>query len=246
MDAAQRMQLAKELAHARLSGEEPQRRRMELVKELAQLVNLEYIIVKVVALQGNTANREELVVMMELEDGSIDPMPYTRAIHTAAFTEYCERLTIGKVLALTREEMNQYVKEQTPAKNQSVRQLMATWPDEEQIQLDDRRYLTAHWFNTTAWHIYANPDTIAKEARNREPMLECIVVKFTPKAIDLEIPVFARTGSRTKRFIVALSLPKLLLYTVREAELRDNSVIMTEELMATSSLREELYAASGF
>jgi len=77
-------------------------------------------------------------------------------------------------------------------------------------------------------------------------MLECIVVKFTPKAIDLEIPVFARTGSRTKRFIVALSLPKLLLYTVREAELRDNSVIMTEELMATSSLREELYAASGF
>ena len=57
---------------------------------------------------------------------------------------------------------------------------------------------------------------------------------------------FAKTGARTKRFIVALSLPKLLLYTVREAELKDNSVIMTEELMVKSKLREELFAASGF
>ena len=220
--------------------------RMQLAKELAQLDNLEYTIVKVLSMQGNTANRDDLVVMMQLEDGTVDQMPYTKAIHTEAFTEYCERITIGRVLSMTREEMTQFVKEQTPAKNQSVRQFIATWPDEEQIHLDDRRYLTAHWFNTMAWHIYTKPDTIAKEARNREPMLECIVVKFTPKSVDLEIPVFARTGSRTKRFIVAFSLPKLLLYTAREAELRDDSVIMTEELMAKSTLREELYAASGF
>ena len=220
--------------------------RMQLAKELAQLDNLEYTIIKVVSMQGNTAKRDDLVVMMELEDGSVDQMPYTQAIHTEAFTEYCERITIGRVLSMTRDEMTQFVKEQTPAKNQSVRQFIATWPDEKQIHLDDRRYLTAHWFNTMAWHIYTAPDTIAKEARNREPMLECIVVKFTTKSVDLEIPVFARTGSRTKRFIVAFSLPKLLLYTAREEELRHDSVIMTEELMSKSTLREELYAASGF
>jgi len=220
---------------------------LQEAQELAKIDNLEFAITRVICLNGNTANRDELEVQVELEDGTIETMPYLQAIHTAAFSEYCEKVTIGKLLCMTRAELQTYTSEQSPKQDESVAGRMLTWKPEDRIQLQDRRYITAHIFNTKDWHIYDDPETIPREARNREPMLEAIVVKITKKAIDLEIPGLSKhAGARLKRYIVALSLPKILLYTARETEVREQAMILTTQLIHKSKLREQLHLATGF
>jgi hypothetical protein len=60
-------------------------------KDLAKLDNLEFDITRVMGINGNTANRDELEVTIEFEDGTVDSMEYSRAIHTSAFAEYCRK-----------------------------------------------------------------------------------------------------------------------------------------------------------
>ena len=217
---------------------------MELAKELAKLDDQEYTIIRVINLQGNTARRDTLVVLMELEDNSIEEMPYDIAMHTAAFTQYCEGITIGRSLAMTRAEQSQYVREQSPRAQQSITQLMDTWPIEERIAVGERRYITAHYWNSPTWHIYQDSTTLPPEARNREPMLLAIVVKVTKKTVDLDIPGLARMGSRLKHFVIAMTLPKVLLYTTREQNMRSGSFVLTHELLAKCTLAAELQEAA--
>jgi hypothetical protein len=90
-----------------------------------------------------------------------------------------------------REELVQYTSEQNPTAKQTIKEKMLTWKDEEQIQVNDRLYITAHHWNSTTWSINSKQETLPKELRNVEPLLEAIVVKICPKTIDLEIPLLA-------------------------------------------------------
>ena len=220
---------------------------MELAKELEKMDHMMYTIIRVISVLGNTARRDQMQVQVELEDGSIEEIPYETAVHTAAFTAYCERITIGKVLAMTRAELQQYIQEQSPAPNQSIVQLMTTWPTEKRIEVQDRRYITAHYWHSQTWHIYQDAGTLPPQCRNYEPMLLAIVVKITRKAVDLEIPALAKSSSgRTKPFVIAMTLPKLLLYTTTEQHLTERAIVLTHDLLAQCTLKAELHAAARF
>jgi hypothetical protein len=109
------------------------------------------------------------MVTIELEDGSIEEIPYREACYTQSFAEYCEKLTIGKELSPPREELTQYASEQNPAGKQSIKEKMLTWTDEEQVELNDRRFITAHHWNNATWSIHRKQETLPKELRNVEP-----------------------------------------------------------------------------
>jgi hypothetical protein len=220
---------------------------LDEAKELAKMDHLEYTIVRTLNIRGNPANRETLIVIVELEDGSIEEIPYREACYTQSFGEFCEKQTIGKELSLTREELAQYAIEQNPTTKQTIKEKMLTWEDEEQIQVNDRRYITAHHWNSTTWSIHSKQETLPKELRNVEPLLEAIVVKICPKTIDLEIPLLAsHAGKKTRKYIISLSLARLLLFTTKGDNIREASRIMDHAMLDKCTLREDIHLASGW
>jgi hypothetical protein len=128
-----------------------------------------------------------------------------------------------------------------------MREKMHTWTDEEQVQVNDRRFITAHHWNSDTWSINSKQETLPKELRNVEPLLEAIVVKICPKTINLEIPLLAsHSGKKTKKYIISLSLSRLLLYTTRGDNIREASRIMDHTMMDKCTLREDIHIASGW
>ena len=216
-------------------------------KALARIDKLELPITRVLAIQGNTRNRDTITATVEFEDSSIEEMPYTIAMNTEAFTEFCEKRIIGRELAMTRNELQQFTDEQRPKGNESIASKMKTWPLKDRIELKERRYITAHYWNTTQWHIHQNKDILPVEVRNYEPLMECIVEAITPKHIDVEIPLFAKTsGKRLKKYVIALTLPQILLYTARESELREMTMIISRDMLNRCTLRDEIHRGARF
>jgi len=219
---------------------------LEQAKEAAKMDRLEFTITRVLTLQGNPRNRDTLEVMVELEDNSHLTLPYKEAYFTEAFIEHCEKIVIGKQLSLTNNELATYVKENSPPSKLSLLQYMQTLPPERKVELNDRIYITVHWWATTKWGIYDDPDFLPGVIRNREPLLLAIVHKFTKTKIDLEIPALYKiTDKSTKPFIIAMSYPNFLLYTTKEENIREQSIILTYELLATCTLTETLQEAAG-
>jgi len=219
---------------------------MEQAKEAAKMDRLEFTITRVLTLQGNPRNRDTLEVLVELEDNSHLTLLYSEAYFTEAFIEHCEKIVIGKQLSLTNSELATYVKENSPPNKLSLVQYMQTMPPEQKVELNDRIYITVHWWATTKWGIYDDPDFLPGVIRNREPLLLAIVTKFTMTKIDPEIPtLFKISDKSTKPFIIAMSYPNFLLYTTKEENIREQSIILTYELLATCTLRETLQEAAG-
>jgi hypothetical protein len=220
---------------------------LEQAKELATQDRLEYTITRMLNMTGNTVNRDSLIITVELEDQTVQELTYQEASKTQAYMEYCEKLTIGKELSLTREEIVQYCKEQNPGDRQSVTQRMQQWHEEERIQVNDRRYITAHHWNSATWSIHDNPTTLPNALRNKEPLMEAIVVKLCNKTVDLEIPVLAfTTGARTRKYVISMSLAKLLLYTTTEDNIRELSRVMDNAMMGKCTLRQDIHLAAGY
>jgi hypothetical protein len=215
-------------------------------EDLAKLDNLELDITRVIGIIENTANRDELEVTIEFEDGTIDSMEYSSAIHTSAFAEYCQKMTVGNILSMTRAELTQYARENSPKANESIIQHMTQWPAASRYNKEDRILISGHHWNNTTWHIHMQENTLPRDARNREPMFLAIIVKITKKTIDLEIPILAKTtGARAKKNIIALSLPRMLLFTSKEHDMRELSYLMTHQLLDTCESKEKIHIAAG-
>ena len=215
-------------------------------KEAAKQDNMEFTIVRIIATQGNPRNRDEFEVIAELEDGSQLTLPYIEARFTEAFQDYCEKLVIGKQLSLTNEELTEFARQNTPAEGQSLQQYMASLPEQQQIHQADRVYITVYWWANTTWSIHDNETLLPPEIRNREPLLLAIVKKFTRTRIDMEIPSLAKiTSKTTKPYVIALSWPNFLLFTTREENIRESSVILTHQLLQKCELQATLQRAAG-
>ena len=219
---------------------------LEEGKEAAKQDKLEFSITRFITLQGNPRKRDELEAIAELEDGSQLTLPYSEARFTEAFDDYCEKLVIGKQLSLTNEEITEFTKENSPMDGQTLTQYIQSLPEDQHIQVKDRVYITLYWWANTSWSIHDDPNLLPPEVRNREPLLLAIVKKFTRTKIDIEIPSLAKiTTKTTKPYIIALSWPNFLLFTTREQNIRDLSIIMTHELLEKCDLQETLQRAAG-
>ena len=220
---------------------------LKQAQELAKIDGQEFSINRVLTMHGNVHNKDTLEILVELEDNTHLSLTYAQAFKTEAFEEYCEKIVIGKVLSLTHEETAQFTKDHAPGPNQTVEEKIQELEENERIHVQDRRYITAHWWGTPAWSIYDERDTLPQQVRNREPLVEAIVKKFTKQRIDLEIPALAKsTGKLTKRYVISMSLPNLLLYSTKEDNIRELSVILTRDLMVQCKLAQRIHKATGF
>jgi hypothetical protein len=153
---------------------------------------------------------------------------------------------VGNILSMTRAELAQYAHENSPQAQETIAQHMLQWPADARFHNEDRILISGHHWNNATWHIHQNNDTLPRDARNREPMFLAIIVKITRKTIDLEIPILAKTtGARTKKFIIALSLPRMLLFTTKEHDMRELSYLMTHQLLNSCNFKQQIHIAAG-
>ena len=124
-----------------------------------------------IEIQGNPRNRDTLRVKVELQDGSHMDLSYRDASITEAFEEYCEKITIGKVLSLSNQEILDYTRENTPREGQTVQQLIDALPERQRTTVNEIIYVTVHHWASPNWSVYDDPDTLPPEVRNREPLL---------------------------------------------------------------------------
>jgi len=78
---------------------------IEQAQCLVQLDNLEFKIIQILSVTGNTSIRTDLTFYVRLEDGTLTDMPYGAARFTEAFRIFCAQFVFGRSPPLTREEL---------------------------------------------------------------------------------------------------------------------------------------------
>ena len=213
---------------------------------------LEHVILRIITISGNTANRETLELQVQFEDNTVEPVPYSIAYVTEAFKFFCARFIFGRSLSLTRKELVTFTSEQSPDTNATPKQtvqskMQSDWTVENRIVLKEKRYISLHYWNRANWHIHQEPGILPNTVRNMEPMLICDVVKFTNAHIDINIPQLAyQTKQRTTKFVISLTLPNIMLYTCRLEDITGDQIILDHDALQTCSFKELLHTAAGF
>jgi len=151
---------------------------IEQAQCLAQLDNLEFKIIQILSVTGNTSIRTDITFHVRLEDGTLTNMPYGAARFTEAFRIFCAQFVFGRLLSLTREELTQFTHESKPVGPTTAKQLLDLAGEEHRLETRDCRYLTAHWFNSENYSILGTELILPIEIRNREPLFLVRVKKI--------------------------------------------------------------------
>ena len=219
----------------------------EDAQKLQQLDALESRIARIMSIQGNTQNRDDIQAAVLFEDNTITELPYAVVYTTEAWKNFCATYIYGKSLYLTRAEEIAFTNENSPIATQTLQNKWIELFPNNPIRTRDRRYITAHFWNSRTWHVRQQLDTLPAEIRNREPVFLAIIEKFTLKRVDLDVPVLGkRVGLRDKSYRISMTLPQLLLYTINVEDLSPAQLEITHALAANCSLREQLHAAARF
>jgi len=218
----------------------------EEAQELARIDRQEHRLQSVLSIVGNTSDRDTLQVNVRYTDGTTSAIPYNVAAHTQVFADWCTGTIVGRELSLTRQELAQWKLENAVAAGQTPQAKMESWPADERLQIGDRIYISAHFWNCNTWHTHM-AGVLPGTMRNREPLLLATIDKITAKRVDIAIPHLHLHHGRKKfvSYIKPMTLQNLRLWTCKAPLVNEHmQVIMGVPEFSECSLKEDLQRAA--